>query len=87
MPLKRLFERVLLRPADLEPSRADFEVVGVFNPGAVRVNGEVLLLVRVAERPREVRPDTPPCPAGATTAILPWTGFRTRSWSPSIRGW
>ena len=53
MPLKRLFERVLLRPADLEPSRDDFEVVGVFNPGAVRVKDEVMLLVRVAERPRE----------------------------------
>jgi len=56
MPLKRLFERVLLRPADLEPSRDDFEVVGVFNPGAVRVKDEVMLLVRVAERPREERP-------------------------------
>src|SRR5271157_3072943 len=56
MPLKRLFERVLLRPADLEPSRDDFEVVGVFNPGAVRVKDEVMLLVRVAERPRTERP-------------------------------
>ncbi len=55
MPLKRLFERVLLRPADLKPSREDFEVVGVFNPGAVRRNGEVILLVRVAEQPREKR--------------------------------
>src|SRR5271166_319018 len=55
MPLKRLFERVLLRPADLKPSRDDFEVVGVFNPGAVRVKNEVILLVRVAERPRDVR--------------------------------
>src|SRR3954451_7872133 len=56
MALKRLFERLLLRPADVKPTRDDFEVVGVFNPGAVRVNGEVILLVRVAERPREKRP-------------------------------
>ncbi|MGC8640386.1 MAG: glycoside hydrolase family 130 protein [Isosphaeraceae bacterium] len=56
MPLKRLFERLLLRPADIKPSRDDFEVVGVFNPGAINVNGEVILLVRVAERPRESRP-------------------------------
>lgn len=56
MPLKRLYERLLLRPADIPPSRDDFEVVGVFNPGAVRVDGEVILLVRVAERPREPRP-------------------------------
>ena len=69
MPLKRLFERWSC-PADLEPSRGDFEVVGVFNPGAVRVKDEVILLVRVAERPRENRPGTPPCPAGAPTAKL-----------------
>jgi predicted GH43/DUF377 family glycosyl hydrolase len=56
MALKRLYERLLLRPADVKPTRDDFEVVGVFNPGAVRVNGEVILLVRVAERPRERRP-------------------------------
>jgi predicted GH43/DUF377 family glycosyl hydrolase len=56
MLLKRHFERLLLRPVDLEPSREDFEVVGVFNPGAVRAGDEVILLVRVAERPRERRP-------------------------------
>src|SRR5438874_2712712 len=56
MPLKRLFEKLLLRPADIKPSRDDFEVVGVFNPGAIRVKDEVILLVRIAERPREVRP-------------------------------
>jgi len=48
--------RVLLRPADLQPTRADFEVVGAFNPGVVRAHGEVVMLVRVAERPRETRP-------------------------------
>jgi len=53
MPLKRLYERLLLRPSDLKSSRDDFEVVGVFNPGAVRVGDEVILLVRVAEQPRE----------------------------------
>lgn len=37
-------------------SRADWEVIGVFNPGAVRVGDGVVLLVRVAERPRERRP-------------------------------
>ncbi|HKM54384.1 MAG TPA: glycosylase, partial [Isosphaeraceae bacterium] len=53
MPLKRLYERLLLHPSDLKSSRDDFEVVGVFNPGAVRVGDEVTLLVRVAEQPRE----------------------------------
>ena len=56
MLLKRHFERLLLSPADLKPLRDDFEVVGVFNPGAIVAGGEVILLVRVAERPRERRP-------------------------------
>jgi predicted GH43/DUF377 family glycosyl hydrolase len=62
MLLKRQFERLLLRPHDIEPSRADFEVVGVFNPGAIAAHGEVILLVRVAERPRERRPGFTPLP-------------------------
>jgi predicted GH43/DUF377 family glycosyl hydrolase len=54
--LTRTFENLLLRPEDLPPSRDDLEVIGVFNPGAVRIGQEVVLLVRVAERPRERRP-------------------------------
>jgi predicted GH43/DUF377 family glycosyl hydrolase len=46
---------LLLRPGDLTPTRPDFEVVGVFNPAAIWHNDEIVLLVRVAERPREVR--------------------------------
>ncbi|HUE16297.1 MAG TPA: glycoside hydrolase family 130 protein [Planctomycetaceae bacterium] len=59
---QRLFETVraskqlLLGPADFAPSRDDFEVIGAFNPGAIEVQGQVVLLVRVAERPRETRP-------------------------------
>ncbi len=56
MTVPRLSTRLLLRPEDVPASRADFEVVGVFNPGAVRADDEVVLLVRVAERPRERRP-------------------------------
>lgn len=41
----------LITPRDLKPSRPDFEVIGAFNAGATTYNGEVLLLVRVAERP------------------------------------
>ena len=62
----RLSTTLLLKPGDLPASRADFEVVGAFNPGAVLVTqtrrdaastleDEVVLLVRVAERPRERR--------------------------------
>ena len=56
MLLKRQFEQLLLSPSDLEPLRDDFQIVGVFNPGAIKANGEVILMVRVAERPRERRP-------------------------------
>ena len=54
--LTRRFQRLLLRPGDLTPTRPDFEVIGVFNPAAIWHDNEVVLLVRVAERPREVRP-------------------------------
>jgi len=56
MILTRHFEKLLLEPKDAKPSRDDFEVVGVFNPGVIRAGDEVVMLVRVAERPREVRP-------------------------------
>lgn len=56
--LRRHFDAGLIRPQDVPPAREDFEVVGAFNPGAVATgNGdEVVLLVRIAERPREQRP-------------------------------
>ena len=55
MTIRRLSTRLLLRPEDVPASRAGFAVVGVFNPGAVRAGDEVVLLIRVAERPRERR--------------------------------
>ena len=55
--LSRRFTDCLIRPADVVPSHDDLEVVGTFNPGAAAVpGGEVVLLVRVAERPRRRRP-------------------------------
>ena len=41
----------LIVPGDVKPSRGDFEVMCVFNPGATVFQGRDLLLVRVAERP------------------------------------
>jgi len=41
----------IIEPKDLKPSRDDFEVIGVFNTAAARLGGEVVLLLRVAERP------------------------------------
>jgi beta-1,2-mannobiose phosphorylase / 1,2-beta-oligomannan phosphorylase len=53
--LPRLFQRLLLGPCNVPPSRDDFEVIGTFNPGAALCGDEVILLVRVAERPRARR--------------------------------
>jgi predicted GH43/DUF377 family glycosyl hydrolase len=36
------------------PSRPDFEVLGVFNPAVARYDGQVILLLRVAEAPQKM---------------------------------
>ena len=53
--IPRLSESRLLGPADIKPALDDFEVIGVFNPGVVRIENEVVMLVRVAEKPLEKR--------------------------------
>jgi predicted GH43/DUF377 family glycosyl hydrolase/glycosyltransferase involved in cell wall biosynthesis len=47
----------LITPKDVEPSQPGFEVISTINPGVARVGDEVVLLLRVAERPR---PDVAP---------------------------
>ena len=87
--LKRQFERLLVTPFDLVALRDDFEVVGVFNPGAILVDGEVVLLVRVAERPREKRADLWRCRDGRRESGLKLTGFltvRLKSSTPALSG-
>jgi predicted GH43/DUF377 family glycosyl hydrolase len=51
----RLFTHCLLRPEDLRPSDDRLRVVGTFNPGAIDVGGETVILVRVAESVAERR--------------------------------
>jgi len=41
----------LIEPKVVKPSRDDFEVIGVFNAGVARFGEEIILLLRVAERP------------------------------------
>lgn len=43
----------IVTPAMVPPSRPDLRVVGAFNPAAIRRGDETLLLLRVAEAPRE----------------------------------
>jgi predicted GH43/DUF377 family glycosyl hydrolase len=48
---RRFSQNPILRPADIQPSRADWRVECLLNPGVFRFNGKTCLLVRVAERP------------------------------------
>jgi predicted GH43/DUF377 family glycosyl hydrolase len=47
-------ENPILTPASIRPSSPDLKVVGVFNPAVIRHGEEVILLLRVAEAPRQV---------------------------------
>ncbi len=47
----RFPQNPLLRAADIQPSRPDWQVECLLNPGVFRFNGKICLLVRVAERP------------------------------------
>jgi predicted GH43/DUF377 family glycosyl hydrolase/glycosyltransferase involved in cell wall biosynthesis len=49
---RRLPENPILTAADVRPSSPGLEVVSVSNAAAARVDGEVVLLLRVGERPR-----------------------------------
>ncbi|TFE23874.1 glycoside hydrolase family 130 protein [Cohnella luojiensis] len=47
----RYEENPIITPADVRPYHDGFEVIGAFNAGVAKFNDEVLLLLRVAERP------------------------------------
>jgi len=57
MLLERLADNPLIAPDDVPASRADWQVVGAFNPGVATYGDEIILLLRVAERPRDVAED------------------------------
>jgi predicted GH43/DUF377 family glycosyl hydrolase len=57
MKLERLDANPLLTPDDLEPTRDDVEVMCTLNPAAVRLDDEILLLVRVGEKAPEGKDD------------------------------
>src|SRR5688572_3709401 len=52
----------LIRPQDIQASRSDFEVIGTFNAGAVQHGDEIMLLIRVAERPLQTSESIILCP-------------------------
>jgi predicted GH43/DUF377 family glycosyl hydrolase len=51
MTVAIVYDKVLLRPADLEPSQSGYDILGTFNPGVARFGDDIILLVRVAEAP------------------------------------
>jgi len=53
MLIERLPENPLITPADIPPSRPDYDVAGAFNAGATVYNNQTLLLLRIAERPKD----------------------------------
>jgi len=55
--IKRSEYNPLIVSGDIKPSRRDFEVIGVFNGGVVRIGDEVVVLMRVAERPVSPHPE------------------------------
>ena len=65
----RLATRCLLRPADVRLRYPDCEVIGAFNPAAIRVGDRVVLMVRIAEQPQETRPGH---------VALPFWDYRSR---------
>jgi len=56
---ERLPQNPLITARDVKPSLPTLEVVSVFNAAAAKVGDEVVLLLRVAERPRtDIEPDS-----------------------------
>lgn len=69
--IQRNLQQLLIRPEDITPSDEALEVIGAFNPGAAAYDGDVVLLVRIAERPREQRE--------GFTALPRWETGRVRT--------
>ncbi len=76
MTVHRPAENPILTPAMVSASRSDLAVVGVFNPAAIRHDGGVLLLLRVAEAPINVQDGHVAAPvydaANGTLEIRTW---------------
>lgn len=74
--VRRYVGNPILVPSQITPSRPDFEVVGVFNPGAIQIGDETYLLLRVAEAPLAVAEDEVASPVydhgSQSLKILTW---------------
>lgn len=66
MNVRRFPENPIITQADVKPSIDGWEVMSVFNAGAIEFGDEILLLMRVAERP---------IPPGGNTVLVPMMDF------------
>ncbi|MBW8000801.1 MAG: glycosidase [Planctomycetes bacterium] len=57
MNVYRCPENPIIEPKDVTPWQAGYEVIGAFNTGVTRLGDEIILLIRVAERPASSNPD------------------------------
>ena len=57
MRVQRYPENPLVAPRDVKPSLEGYEVICAFNAAVTEYNGEILMLMRVAERPVNNRKD------------------------------
>lgn len=78
--IDRIATHLLIRPEDVAPSQPDWEVLGTFNPGVVRLASETVIMVRVAERPRKLRHGWLPLPRWSEQegVIVDWS--RSDDW-------
>lgn len=60
--IERCISNPIITKNHIKPSRPDFEVIGVFNPGVIKRNQETMMMLRVAERPLSSSPDRVACP-------------------------
>ncbi len=83
MLVERFEDNPLITPSDVLPSRSDWEVVGAFNPGAIRFKDEILLLLRVAERPKNKAEDEQLAPIlNPASGLIEY--FRVKNNDPGI---
>ena len=64
----------IIKPEDVPPSRDGYRVRGTFNPGAAKLDDEIILLVRVSED----------CPAREGHVAVPYYRFETGCGYPEI---
>ncbi len=57
MSVYRCPHNPIIKPGQVKPFETGFEVIGVFNAGVTRLADEIVLLLRVAERPISPHPD------------------------------